>query len=65
MRTRGERAELTFYDAVLNVAAQDPKAAIDQLGKVVETNMVLFFEYDMARYILDNRLLEQPARARR
>jgi len=64
-RTRGERAELTFYDAVLNVAPEDPKAAIDQLGKVVETNMVLFFEYDMARYILDNRLLEQPARARR
>jgi tetratricopeptide (TPR) repeat protein len=47
--TRARRAELTYYRAVLGPAAQDPGEVRRLLEDVVRTDMVLFFEYDMAR----------------
>ncbi len=48
--TRGRRAELRYYAAVLGDA---PASEMRQLLEgVIATDMVLFFEYDMARYWL-------------
>lgn len=49
--TRGRRAELAYYTAVLG----DPgsaRAVRALLQRVLDTDMVLFFEYDMAKYWL-------------
>jgi tetratricopeptide (TPR) repeat protein len=47
--TRGRRAELLYYSAVLIEAGRNPQAARDLLRSVLATDMLLFFEYDMAR----------------
>ncbi|MEM9492473.1 MAG: hypothetical protein AAGC55_25220, partial [Myxococcota bacterium] len=50
--TRGRRAELLYYSAVLG--GDYKRAEIrDLLRGVVATDMVLFYEYDMAKYWLD------------
>ena len=53
--TRGRKAELAYYTAVLGLGAdgERPPAEIRALLEhVVETDMVLFFEYEMARHWL-------------
>ena len=53
--TRGRRAELLYYSAVLGGDVRaDPGRARRLLEKVVSTDMVLFFEYDMAKHWLRN-----------
>ena len=47
--TRARRAELTYYRAVLGPPDRDPDEVRRLLEDVVRTDMVLFFEYDMAR----------------
>jgi len=53
--TRARRAELTYYRAVLGPASRDPGEVRRLLEDVVRTDMVLFFEYDMARRQLRER----------
>lgn len=54
--TRGRKAELAYYTAVLGLGpdgADRPPAEVRALLEhVVETDMVLFFEYEMARHWL-------------
>ena len=53
--TRGRRAELLYYSAVLGGDVRsDPGRARRLLEKVVSTDMVMFFEYDMAKHWLRN-----------
>jgi hypothetical protein len=47
--TRARRAELTYYRAVLGPPGQSKDEVRHLLENVVRTDMVLFFEYDMAR----------------
>jgi tetratricopeptide (TPR) repeat protein len=49
--TRGRRAELWYYEAVLGEAGSE-RAVRELLERVLATEMVLFFEYDMAKYWL-------------
>lgn len=49
--TRGRRAELWYYEAVLGDAGSE-RAVRALLERVVQTDMLLFFEYDMARFWL-------------
>jgi tetratricopeptide (TPR) repeat protein len=52
--TRAQRAELAYYTAVLGIGDGGTPPAADQLralfDAVIATDMVLFFEYDMARH---------------
>lgn len=50
--TRGRRAELCYYAAVLGGDANRARATA-LLQRVVDTGMVLFFEYDMAKVLLE------------
>ncbi len=50
--TRGRRAELRYYTAVLG-EARDEAELRRLLGQVLATGMVLFFEYEMAKYWLN------------
>jgi tetratricopeptide (TPR) repeat protein len=54
--TRGRKAELAYYTAVLGLgpegAARPDKEVRALLEHVVETDMILFFEYEMARHWL-------------
>jgi tetratricopeptide (TPR) repeat protein len=59
--TRGRRAELFYYAAMLNLPKLGPSRARNLLGDVLATEMMMFFEYDMARYILSHGLIEQRA----
>lgn len=55
--TRGRQAELLYYTAVLGQdVGKDSSRAIELLRGVVGTDMVLFFEYDMAKHWLRNGL---------
>lgn len=49
--TRGRRAELWYYEAVLGEPGGE-RAVRALLERVVKTDMVLFFEYDMAKFWL-------------
>ncbi len=50
--TRSRRAELIYYTAVLGGPSRSPDEVRRSLEDVVATEMVLFFEYDMARHWL-------------
>jgi hypothetical protein len=50
--TRSRRAELLYYQAVLGTDRRHPDQSRRLLQGVVATEMVLFFEYDMARHWL-------------
>ncbi|HKA86992.1 MAG TPA: hypothetical protein VKE22_04965 [Haliangiales bacterium] len=50
--TRGERAEVFFYEAMNRYAAGDRSGAEELLHKVIATQMLGFFEYDMATWYL-------------
>lgn len=47
-RTRGQRAEAAFYDAMSELAAGDAAAATRDLREVVASETLHYFEYDMA-----------------
>lgn len=47
--TRGRRAELLYYRAVLGPESSQPELVQQLLEEVVRGSMVLFFEYDMAK----------------
>jgi tetratricopeptide (TPR) repeat protein len=59
--TRSRRAELLYYQAVLGTDRRHPDQSRRLLQGVVATEMVLFFEYDMARHWL-RQGLTSPAR---
>lgn len=61
--TRGRRAELWYYEAVLGEQRSE-RAVRALLERVLSTEMLLFFEYDMARYWLTEGT-EQLSRAAR
>jgi hypothetical protein len=63
--TRGKRAEAWFYQATALYAAGDRAGAESLLRGVVETKMLGFFEYDMARHYLVNGPPGSPATARK
>jgi tetratricopeptide (TPR) repeat protein len=50
--TRGKRAEAYFYEGMARYAAGDRASGDRMMGQVLETRMLGFFEYDMARYFL-------------
>ncbi len=50
--TRARRAELLYYSAVLG---DDPFKMRSLLERVVESGMILFFEYDMAKLWLEKK----------
>jgi tetratricopeptide (TPR) repeat protein len=50
--TRGKRAEAFFYQAMRDYASGDGKAAEKRLRGVIASDMLGFFEFDMARYYL-------------
>jgi tetratricopeptide (TPR) repeat protein len=59
--TRGRRAELLYYSAVLGGDVKsDPSRARRLLEEVVSTDMVMFFEYDMAKHWLRNGFGGRP-----
>ena len=47
---RGEKAEAHYYEAMRKASAgKDPAGALSLLGKVLETGMVSFYEFELAR----------------
>lgn len=52
--TRPRRAELMYYAAVLGDASSDATRVRTLMARVVDTGMVLFFEYEMAKHWLAN-----------
>ena len=48
----GEETEALYYEATRLFIAGDRNAANDQLRRVLDTNMVSFYEYEMARRLL-------------
>jgi tetratricopeptide (TPR) repeat protein len=54
--TRGKRAEAYFYQAMRDAAAGDRASAEDRLRGVVHSDMLGFFEFEMARYYLAHGL---------
>ena len=44
---------MLYYTAVLGDVRQDPVKMRSQLRDVVATDMVMFFEYDMAKHWLE------------
>jgi tetratricopeptide (TPR) repeat protein len=52
--TRGKRAEAYFYEATNRYAAGDRAGADELLHKVIATQMLGFFEYDMATWYLEH-----------
>ncbi len=62
--TRARKAALSYYRAVLGDASRDPKRAHELLEQVVATDMVLFFEYDMAKQWLEQGLRADTSSAR-
>jgi tetratricopeptide (TPR) repeat protein len=52
--TRGKRAEAYFYEALARYGAGDDDEAEKLLRLTLATEMLGFFEYDMARYFLDH-----------
>jgi len=61
-RTPGERAEAYFYEALNRLANGNATQATELLRQVLATEMMGFFEYDMARRILAD-LASRPAAA--
>lgn len=49
---RGERAEAYFYEGLQRWRSGNDKAGADLMGKVVESQMMGFFEFDMAQRYL-------------
>ena len=57
----GEETEALYYEATRLFIAGDRQAAHDQFQRVLDTKMVSFFEYEMARkLLLDERKAHEP-----
>ena len=56
--TRGRRAELLYYTAVLDNG--EPQAIRRLLHGVLDTDMIMFYEYDMAKYWLSEGFSPAP-----
>jgi tetratricopeptide (TPR) repeat protein len=52
--TRGKRAEAYFYEGMAQYGQGKDEEAVRLLQLVVATDMLGFFEFDMARYFLDH-----------
>jgi hypothetical protein len=50
----GEETEALYYQATRLFVEGDEKGAKAQLGRVLDTNMVSFYEFEMARKLLMN-----------
>jgi tetratricopeptide (TPR) repeat protein len=61
-RDPGERAEAHFYEALRRWRTGDPNTAKELMRKVLKTNMMSFFEYDMALAYLEWNDLPRTAR---
>lgn len=61
--TRGQRAELLYYGAVLD-DRRESAAVREAMQHVVDTGMVLFYEYDMAKYWLSEGFARQSGGTR-
>ncbi len=55
-RTTGQRAEAAFYDATLRFAAGDIPGAESGLQAVVQSEVLRYFEYDMAWEMLQHHV---------
>lgn len=51
----GERTEAIYYEGTRRFAAGDPDGAFEQFQRVLDTNMVSFYEFEMARQLLIER----------
>lgn len=58
--TAGRKAELFFYEAMQRLAQGKPDDAHALWTRVLETNMVSFFEYEMASHYLRQGALARP-----
>jgi len=54
--TRARRAELLYYAAMLKTEAADTHKIESMMRGVIDTQVVLFFEYDMAKLWLNRRI---------
>mgnify|MGYP003598515273 CR=1 FL=1 len=63
-RTTGQRAEALFYDAMLKRAGGDAQGASDDLRAVLTTEVMRYWEYEMAWEMLDRNVAPAPAAAR-
>lgn len=63
--TRARRAELLYYQAVLGRATDDPAEVRKLLEQVVATDMISFFEFDMAKKWLEQAPTSSPPAAQR
>ena len=62
-RDRGERAEAHFYEGLRRWRGGDPKGGKELMKKVLESEMMGFFEYDLAQHFLERGDLPRaPAR---
>jgi hypothetical protein len=59
--TRGRRAELLYYRAILG-PAKSPEQIKALLEGVIDTDMVMFFEYEMARHWLSRGFVAERDR---
>ncbi len=51
-RNRGQEVEADYYEALQHLAARRPETAAPLLQKVIDSDLVAFFEYRMARELL-------------
>ena len=57
----GERTEAIYYEGTRRFIAGDEAGAYEQFREVLETNMVSFYEYEMARkLLLEQKTTESP-----
>ena len=57
----GEETEALYYEGTRLFIAAEHEAANDQFQRVLDTKMVSFFEYEMARkLLLDQKRASEP-----
>ena len=56
----GEQTEALYYEATRRYIAGERDAAYQQLERVLETKMVSFYEYEMARRLLLEKQRKGP-----
>jgi tetratricopeptide (TPR) repeat protein len=60
---RGERAEAYFYEGLREFGGGSIEAGLELMSNVLETEMMSFFEYEMARHYVSLRDAPRSARA--
>jgi tetratricopeptide (TPR) repeat protein len=58
--SQGQRAEVYYYEAVLELGRGNRDHAAHLLGQVIETNMLGYFEYEFARRLQEELSLTPP-----